>query len=128
MKKEELESIAKGWIKAWNEYDHLTLQSMMKPNSCFAKMGAILNPIIAHGQPIISENYATEWFYQTISAYKQAGITFSIDSIKAGEGFVQIKSRSSLGHFVVDYLRIEVDGKIDQQIRNSDMIHWVEIV
>ncbi len=76
---------------------------------------------------IIPENYALEWFLRVTNICKSSGITFTIEGIKTGDGFVQIKSRSSLGHYVVDFLRIEADGKVDQHFRNSDMHHWVEV-
>lgn len=128
MTKEETAEVAKKWIKAWNDRDHASLISMMKDGSSFSKMGSVFEPIIKHDQVLIPNLWTHEWFSRKLEIIKQLNLTFDIESIKTGEGFVQVKSRLSNGNYVVDFLRLENDGKIDQLIRNIDNLSWVEIV
>ncbi len=128
MNQNELISIAEKWIKAWNERDQATLVSMMKEDSFFAQLGSRLYPIIMHDQPLIPNLYLREWFHRALETYKKLDLTFTIHEIKTGDGFIQIKSVLSDGNNVVDFLRVEADGKIDQQSRNIDRFQWKGIV
>lgn len=124
MKKEELISIAKNWIKAWNERDHQALVSMMKEDSSFGQIASVFDPIIKHEQRLIPNLYVSEWFHKKLEIVRELNLSFEVQEIITGDGFVQIKSRLSDGKYVVDFLRVEKDGKIDQINREIDYYVW----